>query len=272
MGLIIVNTFNYSALIRTFNSEQTLPLTLTSLRLQTNPPSEYIFVDSGSTDNTLQLLPPCSKVHHYIGTEFNYSESLNQGLQYVSTEYVLIISSHTSIRHNSAIEFALGLFASNERIGASYFRPSDSQILTVKLIDKHNFNGYNGLWNASSLIKVPLLRRRGFRPEVFTAEDQEWARWLFHDENMAIACITGAGVLNSNPRQDCLKKRLNENVSIAYFSNPELLSVANLMRTAFTVVKPNLPFALKNRIFYFLLFFRLLACHFFEPKSKSRYF
>lgn len=223
-------------------------------------------------DNTLQLLPLCSKVHHYIGTEFNYSESLNQGLQYVSTEYVLIISSHTSIRHNSAIEFALDLLTSDERIGACYFRPSDSETLTHKLIDKHNFNGYNGLWNTCSIIKVPLLKRRGFRPEVFSAEDQEWARWLFHDENMAIACISGAGVLNSNPRHNRLRKRLNDNVSIAYYSNPELLSIANIMRTAFTVIKPNLPFALKNRFFYLLLFFRLLACHFFEPKSKSRYF
>ncbi len=267
-----MNRFKYSALIRTFNSEQTLPLTLTSLRLQTHPPSEYIFIDSGSTDNTLHLLPSCSRVHHYIGAEFNYSESINQGLEYVSTEYVLIISSHTSLGNNSAVEFALGLLTSNDKIGACYFGPRDSQILTCELIDKHNFNGYNGLWNTSSIIKVPLLRRRGFRPEVFTAEDQEWARWLFHNQNMATACISGAGVLNSNTRRNSLKKRLNENVSIAYFSKPELLSGSNIMRTAFTVVKPKLPFALKNRFFHLLLFCRLLACYFFEPKSKSRYF
>ena len=267
-----VSRIKYSVLIRIFNSEKTLPATLDSLRSQTNPPSEYIFVDSGSTDGTVDVLPDNSVLHHFVGFDFNYSESLNQGIQFVSTEYVLILSSHTSLCNNSAVEFALDLLNSHEKIGAAYFRDENLEVLRYQLIDKHNFNGFNGLWNTSSIIKVPLLRRRGFRPEVFSAEDQEWASWLFHNGEKAVACISGAGVVNSNLRHKSLKKRLNEHVSIAYFSNRDLLSGFNIVRTAFTVVKPNFSLGLKDRIFYLLLLFRLLGCYFFMPRSKSRYF
>jgi glycosyltransferase involved in cell wall biosynthesis len=271
-----MNKFRYSVLIRTFNSERTLLLTLESLRSQTNPPSEYIFVDSGSTDGTLQLLPESSIIHSFVGEEFNYSESLNQGLKYVSTEYVLIFSSHTLLSKRNAIEFALNLLDSDERIGAAYCDFDKTGELRYSLIDKNNFDGFNGLWNTCSLIKVAPLKHRGFLPEVFAAEDQEWARWLFHCENMAIARISGAGIKHNrfcNANKHPLKKRLNEYVAIAYFSNRDLLKWDNLFNVAFRVIKP-IPVRLDliERYFNLLLFFRLLACRFGKPKCKSRYF
>src|SRR4051812_38681170 len=87
----------YCTLIRTFNSERTISSTLRSLERQTCQPSRYIFVDSGSTDGTRGLLPPDAVFHRYTGGEFNYSEAINQGLQHVDCDYVLIISSHTSL-------------------------------------------------------------------------------------------------------------------------------------------------------------------------------
>jgi hypothetical protein len=70
----------YSALIRTFNSERTLPNTLECLYNQTVLPTQYIFVDSGSSDGTPSFFPSASIVHKFIGRDFNYSEVLNQGL------------------------------------------------------------------------------------------------------------------------------------------------------------------------------------------------
>ena len=141
----------YSMLMRTFNSERILPVTLNLLEKQTISPIEHIFVDSGSTDRTLSILPGGSKIHRYVGSEFNYSNALNQGLEYISTDYVLIISSHTSLCRFDAVEFALTLLTSDERIGAAYFDPEASGELRYELINRSNFDGFNGLWNA-----VPL--------------------------------------------------------------------------------------------------------------------
>jgi hypothetical protein len=202
---------------------------------------------------------------------------LNQGLKFVSTEVVLILSSHTVLSNDRAIEFGIDVLEGDERIGAAYF-DQKSDALKCTFIDKHNFDGSNGLWNTCSLVKMALLKRRGFRPEVFTAEDQEWASWLFHCENKIVARISGAGMENSaNPNSKYGPwKTVNEYIAIAYFSNRALLGWFNIARVASRVVKPRplLPMICvrRSRFFYGLLFLRLVACHFVKPKPKSRYF
>ncbi|MGZ3607237.1 MAG: glycosyltransferase family A protein [Syntrophales bacterium] len=270
-----MNNIKYSALIRTFNSEKTLLSTLDSLANQSLQPNEYIFVDSGSVDGTFNLLPQGSIIHKFIGSEFNYSEALNQGIKHVSTDYVMIISSHTLLQNCNAIEYALNVLSLNETIGAAYFCLENTGELKYVLIDKNNFNGFNGLWNTCSIIKMDLLKRRSFRREVFAAEDQEWARWLFFCEEKAVARFSGSGMDNSGNRnlaKHSLKKRLNEYVAIAYFVNRDLLGWFNLARIAFRVIKPVLSLSLIDRFFNLSLFFRLFSCHFFKPKYKSRYF
>ncbi len=271
-----MNTTKYSVLIRTFNSEKVLPLTLEMLGKQTRPPSEYIFVDSGSTDSTLSILPCGSKIHRYLGSEFNFSQAINQGLEFVSTDYVLILSSHTSLCKFDAIEFAIAILNSDERIGAAYFDNEVSEELRYKLIDRFNFDGYNGLWNPCSIIRMSLLRRRAFIPEVFSAEDQEWAKWLFFSEGKATARISGAGMNNSTRNSHLAKhsllKRLNEHVAIAYFVNRKLLDWPNLARVAYRIVKPVPRLELRERFFNLILLWRLLNCLFISPKYKSKYF
>src|SRR5207244_1101644 len=115
------------------------------------------------------------------------------------------------------------------------------------------------------LIRLELLHRRNFRTDVFTAEDQEWARWLFYCTNKAIARVSGAGMdntRNSLAMKHGTRKRVNEYVSIAFFSNRKLLGLPNLSRVAYQVIKPTLRVSLKARLFHLLLLFCLIACHF----------
>lgn len=265
----------YSTLIRTFNSASTLPDTLCSLSRQTIPPQEYIFVDSGSADGTLTMLPP-STVHRYVGKDFNFSEAINQGLKYVSTDYVLIISSHTKLTNRNGIEYALTLLSSTDAVGAAYFCTENTGNLRHSMIDKHIFDGFNGLWNTCSLIKVNLLRKRGFLPEVFSAEDQEWARWLLHNTDKKIARIAGAGIEIDHKYKYKVgkygrRKAINEYVAIAYFVNRTLLSPSNIYRIfCKTVERTNT--SVDERLFNLNLTWRLLACYFVKPRYKSRYF
>jgi glycosyltransferase involved in cell wall biosynthesis len=263
----------YSALIRTFNSADTLPDTLRSLAAQTIPPSTYIFVDSGSADNTFSLFPDGSIVHKFVGHQFNFATAINQGLSYVSTEYILIISAHTMLRRNNSINYALNLLMENDKLGGAYFSNENNGELTHVIIDRQNFNGFNGLWNTCSIIKASLLKRRNFREDVFSAEDQEWARWLLFSESKVIARVNGAGMDNSSNvrmwKYD-RKKRKNEYVSIAYFTNRDLLKPRNLVRIGYRIVKPTTSF--RERYFNVTLLGGLLGCFLRKPKYKSRYF
>jgi glycosyltransferase involved in cell wall biosynthesis len=255
----------YSVLIRTFNSEATLPGTLASLKRQSAQPSEVIIVDSGSSDRTLSLLPSGAVLHRYEGNEFNYSEALNQGLSLVKSDVTLILSSHTSLQHVDGISYGLQLLSAHNSIGAAYFVQEYSEHLLHDVIQLYNFDGFNGLWNTCALIRTKLLRERGFRPEVFAAEDQEWASWLFSCKGMSIARIRGAGMVDKNPRGRSRRKRLNEHVAIAYFAHRRLLGLKNLFKVALRVV-------IRDRVFNAILLSRLIACRFFQPKGKSRYF
>lgn len=268
-------TNNYSVLIRTFNSEKTISATINSLNNQTIPPKEYIFVDSGSTDNTLSLVPLNAIIHKYIGDEFNYAEALNQGIKHIQSDFVLIISSHTLLLNKGAIDYAICLLKTNQLIGAAYFCNENDGALRHTLIDKNTFDGFNGLWNTCSLIKIDLLKRRCFRTELFSAEDQDWAKWLFFNEQKMIARIAGAGMDNSGNKhlsKHADRKYLNEYIAIAYYVNRDLLGFYNLARIAFNVVKPVSGRSLHDRLFYLSLCWRLICCYFVKPEYQSKYF
>lgn len=262
----------YSVLIRTFNSARTLPYTLECLANQTKPPSQYIFVDSGSLDATLDLAPGGSIVHKYVGREFNYSEAINQGLDFVRTEHVLILSSHALLIKRTAMEFALNVLRSADQIGAAYFSLDHSERLTTTLIDGSNFDGQNGLWNWCSVVRMDLLNRRRFRPEVFAAEDQEWASWLFREEGKSVARISGAGAINYNLLGHAPRKLRNDYVAVAYYAKRERLSWANILRVYWSAISPRGGFRFANRVSQLVLGGRLFLCRFSAPKAKSRYF
>lgn len=265
----------YAALIRTFNSAATLPVTLKALSRQSVPPQRYVIVDSGSTDATLDLIPGDAVLHRYEGGAFNYAEALNQGLRHISSEYVLIISSHTWLAKTQAVEFGLGLLQSDPGLaGVCYIegpRAADLDEFHHQIVDRSNFSGFNGLSNSCALVRSDLLRRRPFRPEVFSAEDQEWTRWALESEGLAIARIHCAGMVNDNPRKWSRRKRLNEYVSIAYYVNRELLGWRHLGEVAVRVLRQPGP-RVRERFFNAELLLRLLACRVRRPNSGSRYF
>lgn len=233
-----MNSNAYTALIRTFNSEATLPATLTSLVRQTHPPSEYVFVDSGSTDRTLSLLPPRSTVHPYGNRKFNYSTALNEGVELVDTEYVLVISSHTAVENTESMGFAIDLMQIETEIVGSYFLPNLSNELCFFPIDKTNFTGFNGMWNTCAMYRTSFLKQRPFRPEVFSAEDQEWSKWLLFEQGKSIARISGGGMAYNNPLKNPVRKRLNEELAVAMYVNKEMLDTKYLARVLYRIIRP----------------------------------
>jgi hypothetical protein len=203
---------------------------------------------------------------------FNYAEALNQGLSAVTTDVVLVISAHTELANTDAVEYALALMAEDESLGAAYFCHENGDTLGHERIDGTRFDGFNGLWNTCAMIRMQFLQERKFNPEVFTAEDQEWAKWLFYERKKAVARISGAGLLISNQRPNRQEKRLNEYVSVAYFANRRLLGWGNLVRIAWRAIRPLHLGRPGERQFWLILMWRLLLCRFVKPRYQSRYF
>ena len=260
----------YTALIRTFNSANTLPATIASLQAQSRPPSEWVFVDSGSRDATQSLIPLGATWHRYSASEFNFSRSLNEGVALVRTPLLLIISSHTRLANAEAMSYACSLLGRDAQLGGVYFSDDQPGPLQHTLIGRDTFDGFNGLWNTCALVRTQLVCERPFREEVFSAEDQEWSGWWLNERGGRIARITGGERLCDNPHTHSPLKLLNEYVSIAYFTNRRLMRWSNILRQLLLVIGPASA-RRRGRLFYLRLAVRLAACHFRQPRYQSRY-
>jgi len=85
-----------SIVIRTLNEERYLPSLLEAIHCQKeSPPLEVIVVDSGSTDQTLNIarLNNC-KIVHIPRRDFSFGRSLNIGCQSAQGIFLVLISGH----------------------------------------------------------------------------------------------------------------------------------------------------------------------------------
>jgi glycosyltransferase involved in cell wall biosynthesis len=82
-----------SILVRTFNSEKSLELLFSGLHRKGT--DEYVVVDSGSTDATLDIAAAHGARIVKAAGPFHYSKSLNLGFREARNPWVLVISSHS---------------------------------------------------------------------------------------------------------------------------------------------------------------------------------
>lgn len=266
-------TANYDVVIRTFNSARTISTVLQSLTAQKSRPSALIFVDSGSDDDTLALLPPDAVVVPYTAEPYNYSDSINAGLAHVSAEYTLILSSHTAITNPEALRFGIGVLQDDPKIAAVAFSDPDTlPEMSIRITTPENFTGWNGAHNTSSLYRSDLIKRFPFRSDVFAAEDIEWSRRMMDDHGMVIAHCLGCGQRYLNPRKESLRKRLNDHTAIAYFSVPSLRSPRNLARHIKRALVVALQGDFREAQFQTLIAWQLAMTYIRKPRYPSRYY
>lgn len=258
---------DYSVLIRTFNSEATLPATLASLARQSLPPAQYVVVDSGSRDGTLSLLPAQAEVIAYRAPRFNYAAALNLGIDPLACPYTLVLSSHTALDNGEAIAQALAMLEADATLGAVYFADRRSGPFNVRRIDAGNFNGSNGVWNTCGLYRTALLKQRRFREEVFSAEDQEWSAWLLGQGGW-IAQVSGGGMNYARPGGHSLKKWLAEEVAVAVYAKPSQGRFPYLFRVGYRVVRPRSSW--RNRWFNLVYLATILAWRVSPGGVRSR--
>lgn len=217
-------TRSLDVICRTFNSSETLPSVLAAIANHEIVSPRYLFVDSGSTDSTQELFPENALVIKYTLPHFNYSMAINIAIPFLANDYVLVISSHVVIENSLALCKAIDILDAHPQIGGVCLSSHDHGEVQPYFVTAETFNGWNGLWNSCSIYRSSLLRERPFNPEVYSAEDQEWSKWLLHSKGMQLAHLSGASMQNHNPRQLSIAKRVREWECVAYFVCSRYLS------------------------------------------------
>lgn len=109
-----------SIVIRTLNESDHLPALLDSIAQQTTIPDEVVLVDSGSTDNTVELAEARGlKIVHIPPGEFTFGRALNWGCEAAKGEILVFVSAHVYALSTTWLEDLIAPFA-DERVGLSY--------------------------------------------------------------------------------------------------------------------------------------------------------
>jgi len=108
-----------SILIRTKNEQKWLSVVLQKLKQQTYKNFDIIIVDSGSTDNTLNIAKRYTKhILHIKQKNFSYPYALNIGCEYAhATKYLVMLSAHSVPISNTWLQDGIDDFTNDEIVG-----------------------------------------------------------------------------------------------------------------------------------------------------------
>jgi hypothetical protein len=258
-------------IIRIRDSDELLPRTFEFLALYGIKP-QIILIDNGTQKTSYAENGFVKTWLPYPLPLFNYAMAINMGLPFLDASYCLIISPHTYIQNFMAIPYAMEFLDENSGFAGLCFSDSLSQdSLSVKIVSKTNFNGWNGLWNTASIYRSSLLRLRPFNPECFSAEDQEWSRWAIFDQQLHVGHVRGCETLNANHKALSFKKRLREWACISYFVHNEYLAYKFILETmskSLRLFRVN-P---KEAAFWFFVSLTLFKARFVKPSGSSAYY
>ena len=271
----MMNSLKYTALIRTYNSFPLVADVVAKLRSQTFPPETILAVDSASDpEQRLALENIFDIIVDYPKEAFNYSKAINIGVEACNTEHVLIISSHVLLQNPNMIQDGLELVKNEDSNCLGFcINPTliaEQKWVTLK-VDNKNFSPFIGISNACAFLEVKSILERPFREDVFSAEDQEWAAYYLRNHSSHFFIITAYDLKYLNQHTNDLKK-INEEISMAYFIFPQLRGPKNIF---FRLLRSLLAF-LRNRPkrakLHIMLAKELFLTNFRKPIRKSSYY
>ena len=175
-----------SIIIRTRNEAKYLQTLFDGIEANLYPNSYYetIIVDSGSTDNTVQIAKCLAdKVIQIPREKFTFGYSLNVGISEANVEYIIIVSAHCKPTTKNWLKDLLSPFQDKtvamvygSQIGCKESKFSDTQDLMRRYTGERPYYFSN---NANSAIRKSLWEQHKFNEILPGLEDIEWTKyWL----------------------------------------------------------------------------------------------
>lgn len=191
----------FSIITITYNSAATLEDTIRSVIGQSHPDIEYIVVDGGSTDGTLEIISRYrDKIQQFVSEKDNgLYDALNKGIRMATGDVVGMLHSDDFYLDNKVIADYAEIFAKQDPDAVYsdlYYVDKDD---TNKIIRKWKSGAYssgsfvNG-WmppHPTFFVKKEIYQRYGsFDPEFRTSADYELMLRLIHRHQIRLAYLS----------------------------------------------------------------------------------
>ena len=165
-------------LIRFKNSAATLPRVLQRLHAQTIQPLFILGVDTGSTDNSPSLITQAGGRVIAWSQPYHHARVLNHGLRHLHTDLVLVLSSHTTLDDDDAVERMLACFT-DQRVSCVSAKwdedPFYSDAITWDELWAKGLKFGSIYSNSMGMLRRKAWTTSPFDESLVTAEDYAWA-------------------------------------------------------------------------------------------------
>ena len=148
-----------------YNSANSIEQTITSVIAQTYPNKEYLIIDGGSKDETIDIIEQYeAQIDQWISErDDGISDAMNKGLKIATGDWILFLHSDDYLVGKDSLEKAVAMIETNIDILACniYFKYGE----TIKLAKPHGWNFRMnfkvGLWHQAILCRKQLFERIG---------------------------------------------------------------------------------------------------------------
>ncbi|MFC5453412.1 glycosyltransferase family 2 protein [Prosthecobacter fluviatilis] len=165
-------------LIRFKNSAATLPRVLHRLHAQTLRPHTILGVDTGSTDGSAALITQAGGSVVAWTQPYHHARVLNYGLTHLQTDLILVLSSHTTLDDDDALEQMCAAFE-NPRVACVSAKWDDDPYYSDAITwDELLVKGlkFGSIYsNSMGMIRRKAWEAVPFDETLLTAEDYAWA-------------------------------------------------------------------------------------------------
>lgn len=195
---------NCAIIIRAFNEGKHLGKLFDGIRCQTIQNAQIIVVDSGSTDDTIQIAEKNgAEIVHIKPTDFSFGRSLNVGIEKSRSKNIVICSAHVYPVYPDWLERLIAplndkktAIAYGKQRGTLQSHYSEQKIFHAWYPDKTVMRQEHPFCNnANAAIKLDLWKKHPYNENLPALEDLEWARWV-HDQGFLIQYIAEAEVIH----------------------------------------------------------------------------
>ncbi len=193
-----------SVVIRAYNEEKHIARLLTGITQQTIEAVEIILVDSGSSDDTVEIASRYPvRVVNIEPEEFTFGRSLNRGIQAAKGEYIVIISAHCYPVYPDWLEQLLKPLG-DPQVAVSYGkqRGADTNQYSEHQFFRQYFpdtsqprQGHAYTHNANAAIRRTLWEEHPYNEHVTGLEDLAWSSWAL-GEGYDIAYVADAEIVH----------------------------------------------------------------------------